>query len=80
MNTTQNMIIRHCIRCDVTDMQNHFQEWLSILQAGTKVKLKGDKPYLDIEHVQEGLTCGTCIKNEIGQTVIMVVFKWSTGE
>ena len=76
MNSTKNMIIRHCIRCDTTSHKNHFQEWLLILQAGSKIKLSDDKPYLDIEHVQEGLNCKTCMTNEIGETVIMVVFKW----
>ena len=80
MNTTKHMIIRHCIRCDATTQGNHFQEWLPILQAGTKIKLYDDKPYLDIEYVQEGLNCGTCIKNEVEQTVIMIVFKWQKGE
>jgi len=80
MNITTDMIIRHCANCDSTLAGNHFQEWLPILQAGTKVKLQDDKSYLDVEYVQKGLNCRTCIKNEVEQTVVMVVFKWQKGE
>jgi len=75
------MIIKHCIRCDATTEGNHFQEWLPILQAGSKIKIMDDdNVFLDLEYVKEGLSCGTCMKNEIGQTVIMVVFKWKNSE
>ena len=80
MNMIQKMIIRHCIKCDATTEGNHFQEWLRLLQAGTKLTIGEVKRHLDIEYMQEGLNCGTCMKNEIGETVIMVVFQWVTGE
>tara|TARA_Y100001951_G_C11128307_1_gene176771 strand:- start:10 stop:252 length:243 start_codon:yes stop_codon:yes gene_type:complete len=80
MNTTQNMIIRHCIRCDATLQGNHFQEWLVILKAGTKTKLHDTKPHLDMEYIQEGLRCETCHRQGIDDSVIMVVFKWGSKE
>ena len=81
MNKIKTMIIRHCIKCDATmEGGNHFQEWLVILQAGSKVRVSEEVPHLDVEYVQEGLNCGTCLKNEIGETVTMVVFRIQDGE
>ena len=80
MNTTQSMIIKHCIKCDATKDGNHFQEWLKILRAGSKVSIHDTQPHFDLEYIQEGLDCPTCRKNEIQETVIMVVFKWVTEE
>ena len=74
---TDKMIIRHCIKCDATPVGNHFQEWLPILEAGTKVKISDNQKHLDLEYIQKGLNCGTCMRNETGETVIMVVFKWA---
>ena len=79
MNKTISMIIKHCIKCDATtEGGNHFQEWLTILKAGTVVKFTDDEPFLNLEYIQEGLHCPDCLKNEMGETVIMVVFKWQT--
>ena len=77
MNTTQNMIIKHCIRCDATLQGNHIQEWLSILKAGSKLQIQDKVPYLNMEYIQEGLRCETCHRQGIDNSIIMVVFKWS---
>ena len=76
MNITKNMIIKHCANCDSTLAGNHFQEWLPILEAGSKIKITDSTPFLDLEYIQRGLNCGTCIRNEIKETVTMVVFRW----
>ena len=73
---TKNMIIRHCNQCDATKEKNHFQEWLPILQAGTKVKISDIRPCLEMEYIRTGLNCATCLRYKILETVTMVVFKW----
>ena len=80
MNITKDMIIKHCINCDSTLAGNHFQDWLPILEAGSKAKLTDTKAYLDLEYIRRGLNCGICIRNGTKETVIMVVFKWQKGE
>ena len=76
MNITKDMIIKHCINCDSTLAGNHFQEWLPILEAGSKAKLTDTKAYLDLEYIRRGLNCGSCVRNGIEETVTLVVFKW----
>ena len=75
------MIIKHCINCDATAQGNHFQEWLPMLEAGSKVKIQDDaRVFLDLEYVKTGLNCAVCLRNKNGETVTMVVFKWSKEE
>ena len=73
---TKNMIIKHCTNCDATLAGNHFQDWLPILEAGTKIKIHDVVPYLDMEYIKTGLNCGNCLRYKIEGTVTMVVFKW----
>ena len=68
-------MIAHCMRCD-TYKYDAFLEWLCILQAGEKVIISQDKPYLHLENVQHGLACISCIKEEYYATVSIVIFEW----
>ena len=69
------IMIAHCMRCD-TYKYDAFLEWLCILQAGEKVIISQDKPYLHLENVQHGLDCISCIKEEYYATVSIVIFEW----
>ena len=79
-NDSRDMIIKHCVKCDTVFNQNHFLEWLNILEAGSKIQISNDKPYLDVEYIQGELNCPTCIKKEQFRTIVMVVFKWGEEE
>lgn len=80
MNTTKNMIIKHCVKCDTALDSNHFLEWLKILEAGSRIQIADDKPYLDLDYIQGELNCPACIKDEMFRTLTMVVFKWGAEE
>ena len=79
-NDSRNMIIKHCVKCDTVLKENHFLEWLNILEAGNRIQLSDDKPFLDVEYVQGELNCPSCIKKELFRTLTMVVFKWGEEE
>ena len=49
-----------------------FLEWLKIIEVGSRVKVSDTRPYLDLKHVSESLTCSTCKRVNLTQ----VIFDW----
>ena len=69
------IMVVHCLRCD-THKYDSFLEWLYILQAGDKVIIADNKPFLHLENIQHGLDCVECIKEDHYETASMVIFEW----
>ena len=73
---TKSLTVIHCSSCDGYREIDNFLEWLTILEAGSKVPVADTLPYLNLKNVQRQLDCKSCLGKDIWGTVTMVVFDW----
>lgn len=73
---TKSLTVLHCASCDSCRDMDNFLEWLTVLEAGSKVSVSDTPPYLTLKNVQRNLECTSCAVKGIHGSVTMVVFEW----